>query len=113
MYLAKKPVHKYEAYGFMITIIGIILAFVLPSSGRKDHHHGGILLDLALFLSSFAALGLFTLNKALMKGRIIIHLALLNLFTTLAFCMLALLFDDIAFDSNPHNGLFGWVANQD
>lgn len=109
--MSRRPVHKYEALGFLIALIGVVCIIVLPSGGRRDKRNGGILLDIALLLSSLASLALFSLNKSLMKGRVVVHLILLNLFTTGIFCMLALIVEDASLDSHPQKGLFGWYAN--
>lgn len=102
MLILRKQVHKYEIIGAIVAIIGTIficldpLAARMPSKTRGAIKGGGVEypfpIDPTLILSSIPAALYFALNKSLMHNRLIPHIFLMNAFTCIGFCMLAILF---------------------
>jgi drug/metabolite transporter (DMT)-like permease len=94
-------VHKYEIIGAIVAIIGTILICLDPQAARMPSKTRGATkggeefpfpIDPTLLLSSIPAALYFALNKSLMHNRLIPHIFLMNAFTCIGFCMLAIFF---------------------
>lgn len=68
------------------------------------------MVDFILLLSNICAAIYFTMNKFLMKNRIIKHIMITNLMITAFFVVMAVLYDDAQFNLNRKKGLFGFLG---
>ena len=67
---------------------------MLNLKGRINHNKSALMVDFVLLLSNIAAAIYFTMNKFLMKNRIIKHILITNLMITAFFVVMAVLYDD-------------------
>ena len=67
---------------------------MLNLKGRINHSKSALMVDFVLLLSNIAAAIYFTMNKFLMKNRIIKHILISNLMITAFFVVMAVLYDD-------------------
>lgn len=67
---------------------------MLNLKGRINHSKSALMVDFVLILSNIAAAIYFTMNKFLMKNRIIKHILIVNMMMTAFFVVMAVLYDD-------------------
>ena len=103
----------------MMLLLGVFISFIDPWSHRYDmlnthgNYHlkkGAFMVDFMLILSNILAAIYFTMNKFLMKNRIIKHILITNISMMFFFVVMAVLYDNAQFNLHPKHGLFGWLA---
>lgn len=67
---------------------------MLNSKGHINHAKSALMVDFILLLSNIAAAIYFTMNKFLMKNRIIKHILITNAMITVFYVIMAVLYDD-------------------
>lgn len=92
-------------------LIGIFVCLVDPWSHRYDmvNKHGNFhkttngsfMVDIVLLFSNVPAAIYFTMNKFLMKNRIVKHILITNVTMMIFFVIMAVLYDDARFDLHP------------
>ena len=83
---------------------------MLNKKGRMNHSKSALMVDFVLILSNISAAIYFTMNKFLMKNRIIKHILITNLMMMAFFVVMAVLYDGAQFNLNRKKGLFGFLA---
>lgn len=103
----------------LMLLVGVIVALIDPWSHRLDmlnshgnfhKGNGSFMVDMIMIFSNVFAAIYFTMNKFLMKNRIIKHILITNITMMVFFVIMAVLYDDARFDLHPKHGLFGWIA---
>jgi len=124
MLILGRRAHKFEKTGALIAFLAILLISLDPSAQRTDELHvrtskfNKVIMYLILLISNVPASLYFALNKSLMYNRLLPHLLLMNLFTCLGFCMLAIIINPdptnkVEMNSDPNHGLFGWMNGKE
>lgn len=113
LYMNRKEIHKQEAIGVLVGFLGAIVMMIDPDVKRMDGQSGHFYLDFILVLSSLAALPMFALQKSLMRKRFLTYLLVMNLMTTTAFSIAAILFEEAQLNSDRAFGVFGWTQTDE
>ena len=84
-------------------LLGVLISLIVPWSHRYDmlnshgNYHlkkGSFMVDFVMILSNILAAIYFTMNKFLMKNRIIKHIFLTNVCMMVFFVVMAVLYDN-------------------